>query len=148
MSDFELFLNFFDAQHPNSSLRKSLDAWDDIQAWEAYKNSPTNTLSSEVIAFLRAGKKISAIKQHRKENMDAGRSYGLKESKDIMDAALEADPKLKAAQRTLIDPKKVGVVSVDGRVWIPSEYDSAGNKIDNTGLYLADWEANLLGYND
>lgn len=147
---FELFFNYFLNTRPYATLREAFDAYDLVTTFEAFKDSPRNTLSAEVCAELDAYRKIGAIKQHRKEAMDDGRPYSLKESKDIIDAAIAANPaEWDIAQK----PQSVYKSAKESALWVTGDYNdnddwTPGHWTNADGIRYAEWEVELFGLND
>lgn len=87
-------LNYLLKADRYQSLDEALANHNVIQGFiadEAKKATLVFGLSPAVAAWL-PDRKIQAIKQHRQEVRDAGLDCGLKESKDIIDAAIAANP--------------------------------------------------------
>ena len=63
-----------------------------VEAFNAFVKKSVSPIDADAIAHLKAGNKIRAIKVVRQNLMDAGKDYGLKVSKDLVDTYIEANP--------------------------------------------------------
>ena len=134
---FEMFFNYFLSTRPNATVSDASAAWDIVSDYEDFQQR--YALSPEVSAFLANGKKVQAIKQHRKEEMDAGRDYSLKSSLDVINDAIQNNPNLKNAFSSKPVPEQH---------WVPARYSENNEEIESGRWIngpLANWEKEVLG---